>query len=138
MRIATMLKLLPLLGLTAVLASMPRAQADGPPPPEDLVKADLVAETASISPGSTVWVDLHLKVKPGWHIYWPTPGDSGLPTAIDWSLPPGFSAGHILWPVPEHFVQGGIGNYGYAGSADLLVPIAASEELTIGTSALTG
>ena len=34
------------------------------------------------------------------------------------------------WPVPEHFVQGGIGNYGYAGSADLLVPVTAAKELT--------
>jgi len=27
------------------------------------------------------------------------------------------------WPVPEHFVQNGIGNYGYAGTVDLLVPV---------------
>jgi len=34
--------------------------------------------------------------------------------------------------VPEHFVQNGIGNYGYAGSADLLVPITAPKELAAG------
>ena len=91
-----MLKDLPLLGLTAMLASAPGAWADGPPAPKDLVKADFVAETASISPGGTVWVDLHLQIKQGWHVYWQNPGDSGLPTAIDWSLPLEFSAGHIL------------------------------------------
>ncbi len=84
----------------------------------------------------TLWVDLHLKVKPGWHIYWQNPGDSGLPTAIDWKLPRGFSAGHILWPAPEHFVQNGIGNYGYAGTVDLLVPIAAPKELAAGQTGL--
>jgi thiol:disulfide interchange protein DsbD len=136
MRIAGILKSLPVLGLTAVLASTSSTRADGPPAPTDLVKADLVAEMASISPGETVWVDLHLEMKQGWHIYWQNPGDSGLPTAIDWSLPLEFSAGHILWPVPEHFVQNGIGNYGYAGSADLLVPIAASKELATGQTTL--
>ncbi|MBV9201841.1 MAG: thioredoxin family protein, partial [Alphaproteobacteria bacterium] len=63
------------------------------------------------------------------------PGDSGLPTAIDWKLPPGFSPGPIHWPVPEHFVQNGIGNYGYAGTVDLLVPISVPKELETGKPA---
>ena len=104
------------------LAALP-AWAAAPPDPKDLVRAELVAETGSIAPASTLWVDLHLQIKPGWHVYWRNPGDSGLPTAIDWHLPVGFSGGDILWPVPEHFVQNDIGNYGYAGTADLLVPI---------------
>src|SRR6516225_7211900 len=117
------------IALLAALLLTWSAWADGPPAPKDLVKAELLAETASIAPGATLWVDLHLEIRPGWHIYWRNPGDSGLPTAIDWKLPQGFSAGHILWPVPEHFVQNGIGNYGYAGTADLLVPITVPGEL---------
>jgi len=117
------------IALLAALLLTWSAWADGPPAPKDLVKAELLAETASIAPGATLWVDLHLEIRPGWHIYWRNPGDSGLPTAIDWKLPRGFSAGHILWPVPEHFVQNGIGNYGYAGTADLLVPITVPGEL---------
>jgi thiol:disulfide interchange protein DsbD len=120
-----------LAGLVALLA-MGGAHGAGPPAPTDLIKADLVAETASIAPETTLWVDLRLAVKPGWHVYWQNPGDSGLPTAIDWKLPPGFSPGPIRWPVPEHFVQNGIGNYGYAGTVDLLVPISAPKELSIG------
>jgi thiol:disulfide interchange protein/DsbC/DsbD-like thiol-disulfide interchange protein len=134
MRITTALRGLWVLTLSALLAAS-GARANGPPAPEDLVKANLVAETATIAPGATLWVDLHLGVEPGWHIYWRNPGDSGLPTAIDWQLPSGFSAGHILWPVPEHFVQNGIGNYGYAGSADLLVPITPPRELATGQTA---
>jgi thiol:disulfide interchange protein DsbD len=104
-------------------------RAEGPPPPADLVKADLLADAASITPGQTLWVDLRLSVKPGWHVYWQNPGDSGLPTAVDWKLPSGFSAGSIRWPVPEHFVQNGIGNYGYAAAVDLLVPVSIPKEL---------
>jgi thiol:disulfide interchange protein len=125
----------PALALTVALAAAPSASAEGPPDPKDLVKAELVAESASVAPASTLWVDLHLTIKPGWHVYWRNPGDSGLPTAIDWKLPPGFSAGNIRWPVPQHFVQSGIGNYGYAGSADLLVPITVAKQVTTGDTA---
>src|SRR5215471_7792924 len=114
--------------LTALLSAF-GVRADGPPAPNDLVKAELVTETASVTPGGVLRADLHLEIKPGWHVYWRNPGDSGLPTTIEWKLPRGFEAGSILWPTPEHFVQNGIGNYGYAGTADLLVPITAPKEL---------
>jgi thiol:disulfide interchange protein DsbD len=125
------------IGVIALMAALAAAvvRADGPPAAEDLVKANLVPETTTIAPGTTLWVDLHLEIKPGWHIYWRNPGDSGLPTAIDWNLPPGFSAGSILWPTPEHFVQNAIGNYGYAGSADLLIPLAPPKQLATGQTA---
>src|SRR6516165_12678485 len=129
MRIAARLKGMWVLTLILGLFATTGARAAGPPPPADLVKGDLVAETVSIAPGATLWVALHLEIKAGWHIYWRNPGDSGLPTAIDWKLPPGVSAGQIVWPVPEHFVQNGIGNYGYAGTTDLLVPITVPDGL---------
>jgi len=129
MRIAARLKGMSVLTLILGLFATTGARAAVPPPPADLVKGDLVAETVSIAPGATLWVALHLEIKAGWHIYWRNPGDSGLPTAIDWKLPPGVSAGQIVWPVPEHFVQNGIGNYGYAGTTDLLVPITVPDGL---------
>ena len=94
-----------------------------PPAIADLVKAELVAETASAAPGGTLWLDVHLDIAPGWHVYWRNPGDAGLPTSIAWRLPPGFTAGAIEWPVPERFKVGSIANYGYTGGVDLLVPV---------------
>src|SRR5438067_236847 len=136
MRIGAILKTISALAGLVALLSSGGARAGGPPASEDLVKPGLVAETALIAAETTLWVDLHLEVKPGWHIYWQNPGDSGLPTAIDWKLPPGFSAGRILWPVPEHYGQNGIGNNGYAGTVDLLVPISAPKELAVGRTAV--
>ena len=83
---------IPALAVIVSLAAASSVRADGPPDPNDLVKAALVAETPSVAPASTLWVDLHLAIKPGWHVYWRNPGDSGLPTTIDWQLPAGFSA----------------------------------------------
>src|SRR6266446_4079819 len=131
MRLASILLVAQVIGLVTAVA----ARAIEPPNPQELVQVELVAETASVASAATLWVDVHFTIKPGWHIYWRNPGDSGLPTAIEWHLPPGFSAGSILWPVPERFVQGGIGNYGYAGSADLLVPITAAKDLVPGAAA---
>ena len=136
MGIFSALGVVPALAVIASLAAAPAVRADGPPDPKDLVKAELVAETASVAPASILWVDLHLAIKPGWHVYWRNPGDSGLPTAVDWQLPPGFSAGPISWPVPEHFVQSDIGNYGYAGTTDLLVPITVAKEVETGGTAV--
>ena len=132
MRLASILLVAQVIGLVTAFT----ARAVGPPDPQELVQVQLVAETASVASAATLWVDVNFAIKPGWHIYWRNPGDSGLPTAIEWDLPPGFSAGSIRWPVPEHFVQGGIGNYGYAGSADLLVPITAARDLVPGDTAV--
>jgi len=131
MRLASILLVAQVIGLVTAVT----ARAIEPPNPQELVQVELVAETASVASAATLWVDVHFTIKPGWHIYWRNPGDSGLPTAIEWHLPPGFSAGSILWPVPERFVQGGIGNYGYAGSADLLVAITAAKDLVPGSTA---
>src|SRR6266436_9189251 len=131
MRLASILLVAQVVGLITAFT----ARAIEPPNPQELVRVELVAETASVASAATLWVDVHFAIKPGWHIYWRNPGDSGLPTAIEWNLPPGFSAGSILWPVPERFVQGGIGNYGYAGSADLLVPITVASDLAPGGTA---
>lgn len=118
--------------LAAALAFAVPANAASPNVLPDPVTARLVSEAGSVTPGGTLWVDLHLDITPGWHVYWRNPGDAGLPTEIAWSLPAGFSAGEIAWPAPEHFVLGTIGNYGYSGLADLLVPITAPAGLKSG------
>jgi thiol:disulfide interchange protein len=110
----------------ACAAALPARAVDVP---ADLVAARLVSESGSAAPGSVLWTDLHLDIKPGWHIYWRNPGDAGIATAIDWHLPPGFSAGAIEWPVPQWFVVGDLANYGYEKSVDLLVPIKAPQSL---------
>jgi thiol:disulfide interchange protein len=121
--------------ITALLFAamvLPNAAAAALPDP---VRAQLIAERSAVAPGETLAIDLHLQIAAGWHNYWRNPGDSGLPTAIAWKLPPGFRAGALEWPPPHHFVAGTIGNYGYAGSADLLVPVTAPQDVRPGSAA---
>jgi thiol:disulfide interchange protein DsbD len=115
--------------LAALALSVPAASA-APPPMAELVKPELIAESTALAPGASLWLGLHFAIAPGWHIYWKNPGDSGVATTIDWTLPQGFSAGDIQWSIPQRFSEGGIVTYGYAESADLLVPIAAPATLS--------
>ena len=62
------------------------------------VEAELVSAEASAQPGKPVTLGLKLRMEPEWHTYWKNPGDSGLPTRIQWQLPPGWKAGEIEWP----------------------------------------
>src|ERR1700691_2810110 len=77
------------------------------------VAASLIAETRNVVAGQALHVALRQQIQPGWHTYWSNPGESGLPTTIDWSLPRDFRAGPILWPTPERFTVGPVVGYGY-------------------------
>jgi len=85
------------------------------------VAVSLVGETTNLVPGRPFQLALRQKIQPGWHTYWSNPGDSGLPTTINWSLPKGFEAAPVLWPTPERFKAGPVVSYGYEG--EVLLPI---------------
>jgi thiol:disulfide interchange protein len=100
----------------------------------DNVKARLVSERSSLGPGQTAWVALEFDIREGWHTYWRNPGDSGEATRLTWELPPGFSAGDIVWTTPHRFEVPPLVNYGYAKHAVHLVQITAPQDLKAGTS----
>ncbi|MCK6451036.1 MAG: hypothetical protein L6R19_09315 [Alphaproteobacteria bacterium] len=103
--------------------------------PDDLVRARLVAEDTALRPGTTAWVAVELAMKPGWHTYWRNPGDAGQATEIAWTLPPGFAAGAIHWPLPETFAVDIITSYGYADRVALLVPVGVPADAAPGSRA---
>ena len=100
----------------------------------DNVKARLVSEIGAVGPGQAFWVALELDIRDGWHTYWRNPGDSGEPTKLVWQLPPGFTAGDIVWTTPHRFEIAPLVNYGYAKHAVHLVQITAPKDLKTGTS----
>jgi DsbC/DsbD-like thiol-disulfide interchange protein len=121
--------------LFALLLASPGAFAlTGNTVATDNVKARLVSEVNSIGPGQTFWVALELEIRDGWHTYWRNPGDSGEPTKLAWQLPPGFSAGDIVWTTPHRFEIAPLVNYGYAKHAVHLVQLTAPKELKAGSA----
>ena len=92
-------------------------------------RAELLAHAPEgLEPGKPVWVGLQLAHQPDWHSYWKNSGDSGLPTRLEWTLPPGVVAGEIAWPLPRKYPIGTLINYGYADTVLLPVPLTVSPD----------
>lgn len=92
----------------------------------------LVLSSDTARAGETVLAGIHLKMATGWHTYWRYGGDSGAPTKIAWTLPPGVTAGDIQWPVPEKYVAEGLTTYVYHDEVVLLVPLKLAPDLKPG------
>lgn len=93
------------LGLSGIAAAAPVRTAE--------VEAELHAQHTALRAGDNL-VGLRLRPEPGWHVYWRNPGDSGIPTKLEWTLPDGVQAGEIQWPYPHPESLGELTNYGYA------------------------
>lgn len=90
----------------------------------DQVRAELLVHAPQgIQAGQSFWLGLQIEHQPGWHTYWQNPGDSGLPTQLQFQLPAGLQAGNIAWPLPQKFPIGHLANYGYKDRVLLAVPI---------------
>jgi len=118
--------------LALLLASPAAFPLSGNVVATDNVKAHLVSEVSAIAPGQSFWVALEFNIRDGWHTYWRNPGDSGQATTLKWQLPPGFTAGDIVWTTPHRFEIPPLVNYGYAKHAVHLVNITAPRDLKAG------
>ena len=96
------------------------------------VEADLIARHTSFQPGKPIEAALRLKIIDHWHTYWRNPGDSGLPTRLKWTLPPGFVAGEIEWPYPKKLPLGTLMNFGYEGEVMHLVTLQTPASAKVG------
>ncbi|MES2183644.1 MAG: thioredoxin family protein [Pseudomonadota bacterium] len=93
------------------------------------VRAELlVLAPEGITPGGSFQAGLRITHQPQWHTYWLNSGDSGLPTRLDWKLPPGLTAGAIDWPLPSKIPVGALANYGYEGTVLLPVTVAVAPD----------
>lgn len=114
--------------LTALLITglIPSSIAQEVPTP---VNAKLVSDVISVRPGDTFSLGVLMEIDPGWHVYWKNPGDSGLPTKIEFEIPKAFDQRNINWPIPYSFKspQGGV-DFGYENSVLLWTNIEVPED----------
>ena len=66
-------------------------------------------------------ISLEVITNPGWKIYWRYPGDSGLPTEINFNNSSNLNSFQIFWPAPFRFSTFGIDTFGYEGQ--IIFPI---------------
>ncbi len=125
-----------------MLSGLARAQiavvGDGGPGP---VKAQhLTAELVSLGPaiaaGGQQAVGLVLTLEEHWHVYWVNAGDSGEPPKIVWTLPQGFAAGPMQFPIPDRLPLGPLMDFGYEDEVAFPVTIAAPADARSGPAHL--
>src|SRR4051794_20665367 len=103
-------------GLIAALvawSSMPQARAqDSSAWVKDSHSA--VRLLAGSRSGAVLLGGIAIQLQPGWHTYWRTPGDSGVPPRFDFSKSDNVEAVTVLWPAPHKFDDGAGGtSFGY-------------------------
>lgn len=98
------------------IATMIGAQLDAAPVKSGHATADWISASATVAPGGTVETAIRIRIEDGWHIYWTNPGEGGMKTAFDITLPPGWRADGPAFPAPAHFLTSGLGSFGYAGT----------------------
>jgi len=107
-------------------------QASDPQGKPHPVRARLLTDTVALAPGMTFRLGLHLDQADGWHTYWRSPGDIGLPTRIEWTVPGGAETTAFAFPIPERFDQSGIISYGYDGEVLFFTEVTLPADLAPG------
>ena len=123
-------------GRTQALHSTPAENADIPSRSGELhTKIALIADVAAVRNGKEFTVGVLMTIDKGWHTYWQNAGDAGLPTTIEWTLPKGFKAGEVKWPIPrKHIEAGDVLTFGYEQENMLLVRITPPDDLKAGAA----
>ncbi len=97
----------------------------------ELVRATLIADGSAFVPGKTIRLGVLLDLAPGWHVYWKNPGDAGISTSLEWSMPEGFTEGEIQWPIPKRIIEpGDLHVFGYKKQVLLVVPVSVPESFS--------
>lgn len=80
---------------------------------DDHAAARLVTATDAVGSAATIDAGLEIRLVPGWHAYWRSPGDAGIAPAIDWAGSGNLGHAEIAWPAPTRYSLQGFETAGY-------------------------
>ncbi len=93
---------------------------------DNRVAARLITATTGAGTAGTVDAGVEFRVAPGWHVYWRSPGDAGLPPSVDWTGSINLATATVAWPFPTRLIVDGLQNNIYPGAVVLPVTVALS------------
>lgn len=113
-----------LLALAALVAAPELVRAAASPwATERHGAARLISAVEATGSATQLDVGLQLRLTPGWHTYWRSPGDAGIPPSIDWKGSKNLAGARIAWPAPVRLPSlGGLETIGYKDG--VVLPIA--------------
>ncbi|MDR3424860.1 MAG: protein-disulfide reductase DsbD family protein [Alphaproteobacteria bacterium] len=84
---------------------------------DDAVAARLISSSDAVGTNATVPLGLELELKDGWHTYWRSPGEAGLPPQLDWNRSQNdannLQSATLLYPAPRRYTAFGMETIGY-------------------------
>ena len=100
-------------------------------------KVSLVPAVDGVVAGQAFGVGVRFQLEAGWHLYWQNSGDAGTPPTVKWSLPEGFTAGELQFPIPKrHHSPGDIVTNILPGEPVLMVSVTPPASLVEGSYTL--
>ena len=103
------------LGMSAAMA-LPRLAATATESPwakETYSQVRLVSGAVQEQGASRGLAGVQIRLDPGWHTYWRSPGDSGVPPQFDWSGSKNLKQAQVLYPAPHRFADANGSAIGY-------------------------
>jgi suppressor for copper-sensitivity B len=65
--------------------------------------ARLISASDAVGSATRIEAGLEIRLAPGWHAYWRSPGDAGVPPSIDWTGSVNLKQADIAWPAPARY-----------------------------------
>jgi len=110
-RLASFLLIMFLLSPLPALALTSNWQRDGS------VDARLISGLEGVGLKKIIPLALEIKMEPGWHTYWRSPGAAGLPPRLDWTnsetADGNLRGATIFYPAPKRYSDQGLETIGY-------------------------
>jgi suppressor for copper-sensitivity B len=83
--------------------------------------ARLVTATEATGSARHLAAGIEIRVAPGWHTYWRSPGDAGVAPRIAWRGSQNLARAILAWPAPRRFSLMGFDTIGY--DTDVVLPV---------------
>jgi suppressor for copper-sensitivity B len=85
----------------------------------DHVEMRLISAVEAVGDRETLPLGLQFRMKPGWKLYWRTPGDAGFPPSPVWQGSKNIADVIVKWPAPNRFSIFGLETLGYVDAVTL-------------------
>lgn len=93
-------------------------------------EAGLLVASGTCEPNGSIDIAIQLKIDDGWHTYWVNPGEGGMAPKLTLTLPDGWRADGLEFPVPQPIVTGNLAGFGYEKTVTLPVRLHAPADFT--------
>ena len=94
----------------------------------------LIAASDAVGNAESLALGLQFRMKPGWKIYWRSPGDAGFPPQLNWAGSENLASANLAWPAPKRFSVLGLESLGYTDEVVLpltVVPLEPGKPVTL-------